>query len=203
MKIEDLENNIPLIEILKNLLLIDFVELMFILIIILIIINKYLYMFYIKLLNKILLLIPKKYLPNFLKNRTNYLDKAIELNNKFFKILLVIVLILLLLFKIFNIYVSSELYSNIDDYILVYNYIKNNKLLLLVIPLLGNNFKLKGVTRTPFSFRIINKFTSLVPFTLHLRVSGYQGVMLLCIICYINPLFSYIFNRVKIRITTY
>ena len=51
MKIEDLENNIPLIEILKNLLLIDFVELMFILIIILIIINKYLYMFYIKLLN--------------------------------------------------------------------------------------------------------------------------------------------------------
>ena len=38
MKIEDLENNIPLIEILKNLLLIDFVELMFILIIILIII---------------------------------------------------------------------------------------------------------------------------------------------------------------------
>ena len=128
MKIEDLENNIPLIEILKNLLLIDFVELMFILIIILIIINKYLYMFYIKLLNKLLLLIPKKYLPNFLKNRTNYLDKAVELNNKFFKILLVIVLILLLLFKIFNIYVSSELYSNIDDYILVYNYIKNNKL---------------------------------------------------------------------------
>ena len=127
MKIEDLENNIPLIEILKNLLLIDFVELMFILIIILIIINKYLYMFYIKLLNKLLLLIPKKYLPNFLKNRTNYLDKAVELNNKFFKILLVIVLILLLLFKIFNIYVSSELYSNIDDYILVYNYIKNNK----------------------------------------------------------------------------
>ena len=130
MKIEDLENNIPLIEILKNLLLIDFVELMFILIIILIIINKYLYMFYIKLLNKLLLLIPKKYLPNFLKNRTNYLDKAVELNNKFFKILLVIVLILLLLFKIFNIYVSSELYSNIDDYILVYNYIKNNKLAL-------------------------------------------------------------------------
>ena len=85
-------------------------------------------MFYIKLLNKLLLLIPKKYLPNFLKNRTNYLDKAVELNNKFFKILLVIVLILLLLFKIFNIYVSSELYSNIDDYILVYNYIKNNKL---------------------------------------------------------------------------
>ena len=65
MKIEDLENNIPLIEILKNLLLIDFVELMFILIIILIIINKYLYMFYIKLLNKLLLLIPKKYLPIF------------------------------------------------------------------------------------------------------------------------------------------
>ena len=134
MKIENLENNIPLIEILKNLLLIDFVELMFILIIILIIINKYLYMFYIKLLNKLLLLIPKKYLPNFLKNRTNYLDKAVELNNKFFKILLVIVLILLLLFKIFNIYVSSELYSNIDDYILVYNYIKKSNLFLILIP---------------------------------------------------------------------
>ena len=110
---------------------------------------------------------------------------------------------ILLLLILGNLFISYELYSKIDDYILVYNYIKNNKLLLLVIPLLGNNFKLKGVTRTPFSFRIINKFTSLVPFTLHLRVSGYQGVMLLCIICYINPLFSYIFNRVKIRITTY
>ena len=200
---EDIDNNIPLIAILKNLVLLDSVELMLMLILIFIVINKYLYKFNIKLLYKLVLLIPNKYLPNIFKNRFNNLDKAVDFNNKFYNILFGILIIILLFFKLSHIFFSSELYSNIDDYILVYNYIKNNKLLLLVIPLLGNNFKLKGVTRTPFSFRIINKFTSLVPFTLHLRVSGYQGVMLLCIICYTNPLFSYIFIRVKIRITTY
>ena len=38
----------------------------------------------------------------------------------------VIILILLLLIKLLHIYFSNEILINIDDYILVYNYLKNN-----------------------------------------------------------------------------
>ena len=185
---EDIDNNIPLIAILKNLVLLDSVELMLMLILIFIVINKYLYKFNIKLLYKLVLLIPNKYLPNIFKNRFNNLDKAVDFNNKFYNILFGILIIILLLFKLAHIYFSSELYSNIDDYILVYNYIKKSNLLLLVIPFLPNKFKFNGLTKLPCS-NIINKFTL-------------SGFVLLCFIWYFYPLSCYIFNSVIFAVIT-
>ena len=185
---EDIDNNIPSIAILKNLVLLDSVELMLMLILIFIVINKYLYKFNIKLLYKLVLLIPNKYLPNIFKNRFNNLDKAVDFNNKFYNILFGILIIILLLFKLAHIYFSSELYSNIDDYILVYNYIKKSNLLLLVIPFLPNKFKFNGLTKLPCS-NIINKFTL-------------SGFVLLCFIWYFYPLSCYIFNSVIFAVIT-
>lgn len=39
-----------------------------------------------------------------------------------------------------NIYFISELNTNIDDYILVYNHIKKSSLSIFVLPLLNNNY---------------------------------------------------------------
>ena len=76
---------------------------MLMLILIFIVIIKYLYKFNINLLNKLVLLIPNKYLPNIFKNRLNNLDKAVDFNNKFYNILFGILLIILLLFKLAHI----------------------------------------------------------------------------------------------------
>lgn len=134
---------------LKNLLLLDGVELLFILLLIIIICNKYLYSYYIKLLNKLVLKFPTKYLPNKIQNKVNNinLNKIREFNNKIYNILFVIILILLLLVKWLHFYYSSEVYNNIDDFILVYNHIKKSNLLILVIPLLNNKYKFKNLNR--------------------------------------------------------
>ena len=165
-----------IIEVLKNLLFLDGIEGLYILLLILIICFKYLYKFNIKLLNKLVLLIPNKYLPNKLKNGISNVDKAVEFNSKFYDTMFIIVLILLLLTKLLHFYYSSELYSNIDDYILVYNYIKKSNLLLLVIPLLNNKFKFKGLTKTPIPYPHKGKgrsFYHYLPFLpLHHGASG-------------------------------
>ncbi len=53
-----------------------------------------------------------------------YLVKGKDYNTKFMNIMLTIIIVSLLIFKLGNLYVSSELYVKIDDYVLVYNYIK-------------------------------------------------------------------------------
>ena len=44
----------------------------------------------------------------------------------------VLIITILLILKLGNLYVSSELYSNVDDYVLVYNYLKKGSLLLIL-----------------------------------------------------------------------
>ena len=44
----------------------------------------------------------------------------------------VLIITILLILKLGNLYVSSELYSNIDAYVLVYNYLKKGSLLLIL-----------------------------------------------------------------------
>ena len=97
-------------------------------------------------------------------------------------------LIILLLFKLAHIYFSSEIYSNIDDYILVYNYIKKSNLLLLFIPLLHKKFKFKGINKNNSSLG--KKFYHYLPLTKSCRFINkftISGFVLLCFIYYINP----------------
>ena len=53
-------------------------------------------------------------------------------------IALIITIILLFIFKLINLYFSYELYTNIDNFVLVYNAI-NKKSLLVTISLNNNN----------------------------------------------------------------
>ena len=70
----------------------------------------------------------KKYLPTkFINWFTKYTNTSIEYSNKFTTIMFIVVSILLILVKLGNLYVTTELYTNIDDYVLVYNHIKNIK----------------------------------------------------------------------------
>jgi hypothetical protein len=54
-----------------------------------------------------------------------YINYSTNNTNKFSKIMLIIVGIILILFKLANLYFSAELYHNIDDYVSVYNHLKN------------------------------------------------------------------------------
>ena len=117
---------IPLLVILKNLVLLNGLEILFILMLIIIICNRYINSFIVKLINKLVCLIPNKYLPKNINKWLDNLNKVRDFNRKFYKIMFVIILIILLLVKLLHLYFSFEIYQNIDDYILVYNYIKKN-----------------------------------------------------------------------------
>ena len=73
--------------------------------------------------------------------------------------------LLLLLVKLFHFYFSAEVFTNIDDYVWVYNFIKKRHLLIVVIPLLNNHNNFKIANRIQFnnyrdfSSCSINKFT--------------------------------------------
>ena len=56
-------------------------------------------------------------------------------------LLLLINIFLLLIFILGNLFISSHLYENIDDYVLVYNYLKKKSLFYLLLIL--NRFFLK------------------------------------------------------------
>lgn len=141
--------------------MLDGIEILFILLLIIIICNKYLYSYNIKLINKLVLKIPTKYLPIKIQNKINNINinKLQEFNNKFYNIMFVIILIILLLVKLLHFYYSSEVYNNIDDFILVYNHIKKSNLLILVLPLLQNKNKnkiLNRIIQIPQNYRQFN-----------------------------------------------
>ena len=58
--------------------------------------------------------------------------------------MLIIVSVMLLFVKLGNLYVKKELYNNIDDYVLVYDYIKNIKKGSILIIGLTNNLLIKN-----------------------------------------------------------
>lgn len=134
---EESESIIPILTILQNLVKLDVIELLFIILIIIIICNKYLYVINKKIINKILLNIPRKYIPLPLHDKIesfiNNINKAGEYSTKFYNIMLIIVLIILLSVKLLHLYFSIEVYSNIDEYIFVYNHIKKGGLPILAI----------------------------------------------------------------------
>ena len=81
-----------------------------------------------------------KYLPNKITAWFNkYTQNGIEFSNKFTTIMFILVSIILILTKLGSLYVSAELYNNIDDYVQVYNHIKNITKSSLLIIVLKNN----------------------------------------------------------------
>ena len=117
--LENGDESIPLVDLLFNLQTLNLLELIVIFVLILIVFNKY--------INHLFKSFLDYYFPNPKKfnNLKNFLQKSNEYNTKFMN-LLVIFLIVLLLFMVFmNLFVCSVLYTQIDDYVLVYNNIKN------------------------------------------------------------------------------
>jgi hypothetical protein len=78
----------------------------------------------------------RKYLPlpNNIKDKyINYLDNSANYNSKFILIMFILDSLLLILFLLLNLFVSAELSNNIDNYVIVYNYIHNKKSSLLLL----------------------------------------------------------------------
>ena len=85
-----------------------------------------------------------KYLPNkYIDWFKKYSTSSIKYNDKFTKIMFIYVSILLILLKLGNLYVTAELYNNIDDYVLVYNHIKGIKKgsIFILLSLKSKNLK--------------------------------------------------------------
>ena len=80
-------------------------------------------------LNKIIFYIDNN-LPALTKDRvkyvrvSNFLNSLLIVNSRFNKIIIVYLIVLLILVKILNIYFLYNLNLDIDDFVLVYNYIK-------------------------------------------------------------------------------
>lgn len=118
--LENGDQSIPLVDLLLNLATLNLLELIIIFIIILLVFNKY----YSQIFNQFISNCLKKYIPTKYHLFNKYLEKSNEYNVKFINIMLVYLVILLILSILGNLFVCSELYINIDDYVLVYNHIK-------------------------------------------------------------------------------
>jgi|ERR1700741_3576248 len=114
------KGEIPLIELLESLILLNILEIILIAILILILFNKKISDFNKKIISNGI----KKHMPVKYHHYIKIFDKGVEYNNKFMSIMLVIVIILLLVFVLGNLFVSCELYGKIDEYVLAYNYFK-------------------------------------------------------------------------------
>lgn len=67
-------------------------------------------------------------------NIENIYHKFIDYNDKFLNIMRIISFTMIILIKLFILYLSADLYYNIEDYVVVYNYLKkiNNSSFLLL-----------------------------------------------------------------------
>lgn len=153
--LENGEEMIPLIQLLESLEILNVLELILIVALILILLNKKTYNLYIKLASYIL----NKYIPVKYHNKLNTIfNKGKEYNNKYVNIMTVLIITILLILKLGNLYVSSELYSNVDDYVLVYNYLKKGSLLLILSKKKNTIIKSKSISKYRLIGSINNNF---------------------------------------------
>jgi hypothetical protein len=88
-----------------------------------------------------------KYMPKKIKvwteqNFHNKVDKVIDYNNRFMLIMFIVNSITLIAMVLLNIYASSELVNNIDEYVEIHNFLNNNnKSILLIISFIPKNYK--------------------------------------------------------------
>lgn len=120
--LENGDQSIPLVDLLLQLATLNLLELIVIFIIIFLIINKY----YSQFLKNFISTLLKKYMPTKYHKFSRILEKSNEYNIKFINIMLIFLVIILILSILGSLFLCSELYTNIDDYVLVYNHIKKN-----------------------------------------------------------------------------
>lgn len=135
---------IPLVDLLQALFSLNLLEIFIIAILILIVFNRYFYKFNMGFISKLV----SKYLPdNYPRVAVfkKYTKNSIEYNNKFTTIMFILLSVLLILVKLGNLYVTIELNNNIEDYVLVYHYLKYIKKGSILIIGLPNNFLIKNI----------------------------------------------------------
>jgi LAGLIDADG endonuclease len=149
------DDTIPLEVLLNSIYSLNILELFLFVILLLLVVNRYFYKFnmenFSNLIRKIL---PVRFMIWYLKS----VNKSIEYNTKFTNIMFIIIMILLIIFKLGNLYISYELKFNTDNYVEVYNYLKNStKTSILILGLskspLDCNIK---YILTFFKFKILN-----------------------------------------------
>ena len=129
--LENGDQLIPLVGLLLNLVTLNLLELIVFITVILLVFNRYFIEIFKDFISKIL----NKYMPAKYHYLNKFLQKSNEYNTKFIKFLIAFLIVLLLLMILINLYICSELYTGIDDYVLVYNFIKkiSKSSILLII----------------------------------------------------------------------
>ena len=122
------DDSIPLLDLIENLFSLNVLEFILIIFLIYLLCQKYVNNFNINFISNFI----KKYLPNKFQRFTNILQTGGKINNKVSIFMIVLIFILIIFFKLLQIYITYELSENIDDYVLVYNHIKKNSLIILI-----------------------------------------------------------------------
>ena len=118
--LENGDNLAPLEIILYSSFIVHLSELILYLLFIYLFINKFVFKLNINFISKLI----NKYMPDQFNKSQKTINQSIEFNNKFINVMIIIITILLFLFKILNILICTELITGLDDYVLVYNYLK-------------------------------------------------------------------------------
>lgn len=116
-----LENQIPLNNLLEALEILNATEIYLIITIISILFSKNFNFVFIKVLS----LLNNRIIPEKYSAKINiFIKKSSDTNKKISNTLIALLLIILLILTIINLYVSFELFNNIDSYVSVYNFLK-------------------------------------------------------------------------------
>ena len=122
--LENGDHTSPLQDLLLSSLVLDIISLLLLIIVIIIIFNRYILSFNLNIINKIL----NKYLPINLRNWfNNKLNTSLDFNNKFVLFMFIFCSLLLIFILCFKIFLTSELFMNINSHIEVHDYYHSKK----------------------------------------------------------------------------
>lgn len=157
----------PLEILLYGLYTLNILELLLAIILLLLLINRYIYKINIDFISQFI----NKYMPNkIIIWYSKFYKNSIGFSNKFTTIMFIVTSFIFLIIKIGNIYVSAELCNKIDDYVLVYDHFKNINKSSILLFLGGYNIlfiknKLYVYKRLIFNLRFYHYIILLTPFT--------------------------------------
>lgn len=150
------ENITPLEVLLNSLLSLNLLELLLFVILLLLVINRYFFKFNMENISKIISkIMPVKFMIWYKKS----VDKSIHYNTKFTNIMFIIIIILLIIIKLGNLYICTELSLNTENYVQVYNHLKNStKISILVLGFYPSDFNFKYKYNLNYNLKYNLKF---------------------------------------------
>ena len=140
------DESVPLLDLIDNLFTLNVLELILIILVVYFLYQSSMgnvYNFIINFISKYLPSLPSRlvsrltsffYLNKVLglfKTLTKILQKGVTFNKNISKIMIVLIFITIIIFILIQMYITDNLNNNIDDYVLVYNHIKKNSLIIL------------------------------------------------------------------------